>query len=68
MFTRYRRYLLVNGKLMDIFDKNPSGGYLTKGKDKEGVMVRWVPGGRARRPSLVIHRSLFCRECELDCE
>lgn len=55
--------LLVKGKLIDMFDKNPMGGYLTNGNAIVGVMVRLVPGGRARRPSLVIQSSLFCLEC-----
>jgi hypothetical protein len=55
-------YLLVNGKLMLMFDKKPSGGYRTKGRDRDGVMTREVPGGRARRPSFVIHSIRFCLE------
>lgn len=53
---------LVNGRLMDILDKNPSGGCRTNGRDSDGVMVSSVPGGRANRPSVVIHNSRFCRE------
>lgn len=48
---------------MDMLDRNPSGGYLTNGSDSDGVMVSRVPGGRASRPSVVIHSSRFCREC-----
>lgn len=57
-----REYVLVNGKLMVMFDKKPSGGYRTKGRDRDGVMTRAVPGGRARRPSFVIHSIRFCLE------
>lgn len=56
-------YLLVNGKLIVKFEKNPSGGYLTKGNDKEGAMTRVVPGGKASLPSDVTHSILFCLEC-----
>lgn len=56
-------YLLVNGKLTVMFEKNPSGGYLTKGNDRDGVMTRVVPGGSARRPSDVTHNIRFWREC-----
>lgn len=52
-------YLLVKGKLTVILEKNPSGGYLTNGSDKDGVMTRVVPGGRARRPSDVTHNIRF---------
>lgn len=47
---------------MDILDRKPSGGYRTNGNESEGVIVRWVPGGNASRPSVVIHNSLFCLE------
>lgn len=57
------RYLLVKGKLTVILEKKPSGGYLTKGIESDGVMTRVVPGGNARRPSAVTHRILFCLEC-----
>ena len=53
---------------MVIFDKNPSGGYRTKGMDKDGVMTRAVPGGRARRPSFVIQSIRFCLEWGLSSE
>ena len=46
-----------------MLDRNPSGGYLTNGRDSDGVIVSLVPGGRARRPSVVIHSRRFCREC-----
>lgn len=52
--------LLVNGKLMDMFEKNPSGGYRTKGIAIVGDMVRDVPGGRASRPSSVTQIKRFC--------
>lgn len=55
--------VLVSGKLIVIFDKNPSGGYRTNGSDNVGVILNTVPGGRAKRPSSVIHISLFFREC-----
>jgi len=55
-------HLLVNGKLMLMLDMNPSGGYLTNGMDRDGVIVSLVPGGRARRPSVVIHSRRFWRE------
>lgn len=45
---------------MVILEKKPSGGYLTKGSDREGVIIIVVPGGRARRPSCVTQRILFC--------
>lgn len=48
---------------MDMLDRNPSGGYLTNGRVSAGVMVSLVPGGRASRPSVVIHSRRFCREC-----
>jgi len=63
-----REYVLVNGKLMVMFDKKPSGGYRTKGRDRDGVMTRAVPGGRARRPSFVIHNIRFCLEWGLSSE
>lgn len=56
------QYLLVKGKLIDILDRKPLGGCLTKGIDIDGVIVIVVPGGRASRPSLVIHKILFCLE------
>lgn len=56
------KYVLVNGKLIVIFEKNPSGGYRTNGKDKEGVIISVVPGGRANLPSEVTHKILFCLE------
>lgn len=43
-----------------MLEKNPSGGYLTKGSDKEGVITIVVPGGKAKRPSCVTQRILFC--------
>lgn len=52
--------LLVNGRLIVMLERNPSGGYLTNGMEMVGVMVRRVPGGSASLPSLVIHRILFC--------
>ena len=58
-------HLLVKGKLMDMLERKPSGGYRTNGSDSEGVMTRAVPGGRARRPSLVTHKIRFCLECAL---
>lgn len=48
---------------MDTFEKNPSGGYLTKGMEMVGVMVKAVPGGNASLPSSVIHTKRFLREC-----
>lgn len=45
---------------MEIFEKNPSGGYRTKGIAKVGDMVKEVPGGRARRPSSVTQINRFC--------
>lgn len=54
--------LLVNGRLMEMFEKNPSGGYRTNGIAIVGEMVKEVPGGRARRPSSVIHTNRFCRD------
>lgn len=56
-------YLLVNGKLMETFEKNPSGGYLTRGIAMVGVIVIEVPGGSASLPSSVIHTKRFFREC-----
>lgn len=53
-------YSLVKGKLMVKFEKNPSGGYLTKGNDNDGAITSVVPGGRAKRPSSVSQRILFC--------
>lgn len=55
----YILYLLVKGKLTVIFEKNPSGGYRTKGMERDGVMTRVVPGGRAKRPSEVTHNIRF---------
>lgn len=52
----------MKGKLTDILDRNPLGGCLTKGIDIDGVIVIVVPGGRASRPSFVIHRIRFCLE------
>lgn len=52
----------MNGKLTVILDRKPLGGCLTKGIDNDGVIVIVVPGGKARRPSFVIHRILFCLE------
>lgn len=46
-----------------MFEKKPSGGYRTKGSDKDGEMTIVVPGGRANLPSDVIHSNLFCLEC-----
>lgn len=46
-----------------MFEKKPSGGYRTNGKDNDGDMIMVVPGGSASRPSDVIHNILFCREC-----
>lgn len=45
---------------MEMFEKNPSGGYRTKGIAKVGDMVNEVPGGRARRPSSVTQINRFC--------
>lgn len=56
------QYLLVKGKLTVILDRKPGGGCLTKGIDSDGVIAMVVPGGRARRPSFVIHKILFCLE------
>lgn len=52
--------LLVNGKLIEMFEKNPSGGYRTKGIAIVGDMVRDVPGGSAKRPSSVTQIKRFC--------
>lgn len=60
---RRQANLLVNGKLMLMLDKNPSGGYRTNGSVNDGVMTSRVPGGNANRPSVVIHSRRFCREC-----
>lgn len=46
-----------------MFEKNPSGGYLTNGNDNEGAITRVVPGGNANLPSDVTHSILFCLEC-----
>lgn len=51
---------------MDMLDRNPSGGYLTKGSAKEGVMVRLEPGGSAMRPSLVSQMNLLRRSWALE--
>lgn len=63
LYLCIQRNLLVKGKLTVMFEKNPSGGYLTKGSERDGVMTRVVPGGRARRPSEVTHSIRFWREC-----
>lgn len=63
LHTSEMSYILVNGRLMVMLERNPSGGYLTKGIDIVGVMVRSVPGGSASRPSFVIQSILFWREC-----
>lgn len=64
--------LLVKGRLTVMFEKNPSGGYLTKGNDRDGLMTRVVPGGKASLPSAVIHKIRFCLEwtssfCNVNC-
>lgn len=64
-FTICSEDLLVNGKLIVILEKNPSGGYRTNGIDRDGLTTKVVPGGRASRPSDVIHKIRFCRECAL---
>lgn len=56
---------MVNGKLIVIFDRNPSNGYRTKGNDSVGVILSTVPGGNASRPSSVIQINRFLRECGL---
>lgn len=56
----YNVNLLVKGKLIVILEKKPSGGYLTKGNESEGVTTIVVPGGSAKRPSWVTQRILFC--------
>lgn len=56
---------MVSGKLMVIFERNPSSGYRTNGNDIVGVILSTVPGGNASRPSSVIQTSLFLRECGL---
>lgn len=48
---------------MDKFDVKPSGGWRTNGMEMLGVKLRTVPGGRASRPSSVIHTRRFCLEC-----
>lgn len=53
-FTICSVNLLVNGKLIVILEKNPSGGYRTNGIDSDGLTTKVVPGGRASRPSDVI--------------
>ena len=62
MLTITNQNLLVKGKLTVMLEKNPSGGYLTNGNDKEGEMTRVVPGGKANLPSAVTHNILFCLE------
>lgn len=57
-----KKHLLVKGKLTVTLDKNPGGGCLTKGIDRDGDITIEVPGGRASLPSLVIQRILFCLE------
>lgn len=54
---------LVTGKLIDRFEKKPSGGWRTNGKAMVGVNVKAVPGGSAKRPSSVIQTKRFLREC-----
>lgn len=58
-------YLLLNGNEIEILLRNPSGGYLTKGILIEVLIDMAVPGGSARRPSVVSHRIRFCLECGL---
>lgn len=48
---------------METLEKNPSGGYLTRGIAMVGVIVNDVPGGSASLPSSVIHTKRFFREC-----
>lgn len=49
---------------MVMFERNPSGGYLTNGNDRDGLITSVVPGGKASRPSDVIQSIRFCRECD----
>lgn len=45
---------------MEMFEKNPSGGYRTNGMAIVGDIVSDVPGGKANRPSSVTHIKRFC--------
>lgn len=56
---------IVSGKLIVIFERNPSSGYRTNGNDMVGVILSTVPGGSASRPSSVIQIKRFFRECGL---
>ena len=53
----------MTGKLIEIFDRKPVGGYLTNGIAIVGAMVIDVPGGKASRPSSVTQMRRFFLEC-----